>query len=270
MKILKILAIFLLLAPLYLKAEEPESKEQETVAQEENFTNTNLEGETEDTTPTVSTPRVSSLEQGMTTIKNFDNSVEGSKEFINHILSSVYSELPKKKDNNEIFDYLALITSENFAFTYMSKWVVGREVLKDATEEEQGQYLKISKEYMILLYGEIFDTYYKQYTYKISEVERKSDSQYNIKMKVESKVQDARNQDAILNILWKVKYSEKENRFYVIDIDINGIVFLNTQKKQFQDMLTSVGNNFPKFLELLDLKNTESKNRLGITDLIIN
>jgi ABC-type transporter MlaC component len=198
-------------------------------------------------------------------VKSFPNSVEGSQAFVKNMLDLVYLELPKRNGNQEVFNYLSVVTTEYFAFTYMSKWTIGRDVIKDLPSDLQEKYLASSKEFMILLYGEIFNTYYKQYNYSLGESVRRTDTEYSIKMKVESKVQDARNQDAILNVIWKVKYSEKEKKFFVTDVDVNGIVFLTTQKKQFGDMLNSTNNDFAKFLELLDAKNTESKKRLGIS-----
>lgn len=284
MKFLKLFIVFFLIMPLWLYAADPvlqttENTTQEAVT-ENNKENSEVKTETDTSseqvvpkesdsvsetavkTPVNANPNL--IPQETLPQKSFNNSVEGSKAFIENMLSLVYTELPKRNNNQEIFNYLSLVTSEYFAFTYMSKWTAGREVIKDIPSDLQQRYLDSSKEFMILLYGEIFNTYYKQYTYRVGEVIRKSDTQYEIKMRVESKLQDARNQDAILNVVWKVKYSAKENKFFIIDVDVNGIVFLNTQKKQFADMLKSTNNDFSKFIDLLDKKNAESKKRLGI------
>jgi ABC-type transporter MlaC component len=276
MKILKLFALFILVVPLYLSAEEPIKNQEDKNMAIDNSTINNTAVESQpDTTqqdaiiPAENTPVDSANPNTVPIItlpvKSFPNSVEGSQAFVKNMLDLVYLELPKRNGNQEVFNYLSVVTTEYFAFTYMSKWTIGRDVIKDLPSDLQEKYLASSKEFMILLYGEIFNTYYKQYNYSLGESVRRTDTEYSIKMKVESKVQDARNQDAILNVIWKVKYSEKEKKFFVTDVDVNGIVFLTTQKKQFGDMLNSTNNDFAKFLELLDAKNTESKKRLGIS-----
>ncbi|MDR0484815.1 MAG: ABC transporter substrate-binding protein [Alphaproteobacteria bacterium] len=196
--------------------------------------------------------------------KSFTNTSDNAKEFVKSMLDSIYAELPNKTSNQEIFAFLAEVTNNYFAFTYMSTWTIGREVIKDVSAEDQQRFLDLSKEFMVLLYGEIFNTYYNQYTYTLGEVEKKSDTQYDVRMIVEPKVKDAKNQDTILNIVWKVKYSTQENRFYIINVDVNGVLLLMSQQKQFRDMLKSQNNDFGKFLELLNTKNMESKSRLGV------
>ncbi len=264
MKVLKLFIVSLLIMPLYLSAEDKVIDSVVNTEQEKDKTN-NSKNNTTKELKNNDNVKVESSDSNLVSNKIFENSVQGSRSFVQDMLDTIYAELPKKHGNQEVFDYLFLMTTEKFAFVYMSKWVIGRDILKDVSEDLQQKYLRVSREFMILLYGEIFDTYYKQYIYKLGEVDRKSDTQYNITMRVEPKIQDSRTQDSILNVIWKVKYSAEENKFYVIDLDVNGIVFLTTQRKQFKDMLSSTGNDFNKFLELLEAKNLESKKRLGIS-----
>ncbi|MCL2567347.1 MAG: ABC transporter substrate-binding protein [Alphaproteobacteria bacterium] len=280
MKLWQLFIVLALAAPLYLSAaetaqtadspqtaaENPATAETQTPAVAAEAQNQNADANTnaavnqnaaaaQDTAPQ---PPVQK------NITDFPNTADGAKSFVAYMLESVYTELPNKANNQDVFVYLSQITNEYFAFSYMATWTIGRDVIKDVPEDQQQRYLVLAKEFMVLLYGEIFNTYYKQYTYTLGEVDQKSGNQFDVKMFVEPKIKDAKNQDTLLNVVWKVKYSTQENRFYIINVDVNGVLLLSSQQKQFKDMLRSQGNDFAKFLDVLGAKNMETKARLGV------
>ncbi len=182
--------------------------------------------------------------------KQIENTSESVESFISDLVATLYTELPTKKSQEEVFDFFYKYTEDKFAFTYMSKWLAGN-YLKGLPNDLLNKYLQESKNYMVIRYGDIFNSYYKQYTYRVTQSEKKSDTEYSVRMIAESKSQAVKDQGTIINIDWKVRYSDKDKRFYVVDLTVNNINFLSSQRAEFLSLIKSKNDNFAAFVDLL-------------------
>lgn len=173
-------------------------------------------------------------------IKN--NTPEDAKKFIEIILDDVYKELPKKSNNNSKYAYLESFTSQTFDFPYMSAWSLGTYYRK-LKPADRKQYLAISKKYMVLTYGNVFDRSYKLYTFRITGTEKQGEN-YLVSLTAKAKRRtSAKSDHEVIDIVWKMRYSNKKHGFYIVDVALNNIAFMSVQRSSFQSLYNDSKQN---------------------------
>lgn len=186
-----------------------------------------------------------------------------AKKFIKTILDEIYKELPNKKSNNSKYAYLESFTTQIFDFPYMSAWSLGTyyRTLKPADKK---QYLTISRKYMVLNYGNVFDRSYQLYTFRITGAEQQGND-YLVSLTAKTKRRtSAKSDHEVIDIVWKMRYSEKKHGFYIVDVSLNNIAFMSVQRSSFQSLYNDSNQDAKVFLQKLQEKVNAKKKELGV------
>ena len=192
------------------------------------------------------------------------NTADDAKKFIETILDEIYKELPSKTSNNNKYTYLESFTTQIFDFPYMSAWSLGT-YYRNLKPADKKKYLAISKKYMVLTYGNVFDNSYQLYTFRTTGAEQKGNDYLVSLMAKTKRRRAAKSENEVIDIVWKIRYKAKENRFYIVDVSLNNIAFLSVQRSSFQSIYKDSKQNPKVFLQKLQEKVNGKKKELGVS-----
>ena len=186
-----------------------------------------------------------------------------AKKFAEDLLKNIYNSLPTKSSPQEIYSYFATVTPNAFALSYMSIFSVGL-YLKGAEDTLKEEYASLAKEYMILQYGSQFVSYYNNYNYHVDNVEQIYKNEFSVHIVVEPK-NPASASDNVIDITWRIKYSDKEHKFYIIDIIVNNVSLLSAQRLTFEGKIKADPNaSFTAITTYLTEEVATLKKHLGL------
>jgi phospholipid transport system substrate-binding protein len=166
---------------------------------------------------------------------------EGAMKFIKGMTEDAISMLTvkdiTKAERAERFRTLML---KNFAMKGIAKFVVGRHWRK-ASDEEKSEYLKLFEDLMVVTYAERFEKYSgEKLLVKRVEVRNKKDALvYTTMVKANDGAKP-------LKVDWRVR--QKSGVYTIIDVMVEGISMIMTQKSEFSSFIKSNGGELNALL----------------------
>ena len=179
------------------------------------------------------------------------DSSQGAKEFINSVTEEAITTLTGKDITKEERARLfRIFMKKHFFINGIAKFVVGRH-LRNASEVEKKQYFELFEDLLVATYSERFAKYSgEKLLVKNAEMFGKKDIIVHTSM---MKVGETGNP---LKVDWRVR--NKGEAFTIIDVMIEGISMIMTQKSEFSSFLNSNGGKFEKLLAELKKRVEES------------
>ena len=167
-----------------------------------------------------------------------------AKAFIDSVTNEAITTLTgkdlKKDERARLFRALM---KKYFSIKGIARFVVGRH-LRNASDVEKTQYLKLFEDLMVATYSERFATYSgEQLLVKSAELRGKKDYIVQTSMiKADSGAKP-------LKVDWRIR--ERGESFTIIDVMVEGISMIMTQKSEFSSFLKSNNGEFKKLLSEL-------------------
>jgi phospholipid transport system substrate-binding protein len=166
---------------------------------------------------------------------------KGAKAFINSVTEEAISTLTVKNiTKEERARIFRIFMKKHFSIFGMSKFVVGRH-LRNATEVEKTEYFKLFEDLMVASYSERFAKYSGEKLLMKNAVMRgKKDVIVNtVMVKVGSEAKP-------LKVDWRVR--NNGGSFTIVDVMVEGISMIMTQKAEFSSFLRSSGGEFKELI----------------------
>ncbi|MBC8337596.1 MAG: ABC transporter substrate-binding protein [Rhodospirillales bacterium] len=173
-----------------------------------------------------------------------DAFADGAKTFIEALTADAITMLTGKDiSREERAKRFRVLMNKNFSIKGIAKFVLGRQ-LRKASEDQKKKYLKLYEDLMVATYADRFAKYSgERLLVKRSEVRGKKDAiVYTTMVK-------AKNAADPLKVDWRVR--AKGDTFTIVDVMVEGISMIMTQKSEFSSFMKTSGGNFDTFLEEL-------------------
>ena len=173
-----------------------------------------------------------------------NNFIDGAQNFIETLESKARETLGKKNlskiEHRNRFRKLML---DSFDLRGGGKWVVGR-YWRRISAQEQTEYLKLFEEFIISTYTKRFKSYIHTKLKINGTTSRRKSAFVN--------TQIIRDNAKPIRIVWRVKISE--GRYKIIDIIIEGVSWIQTQRSEFVSVIRNNGGNFASLIMALEKK----------------
>lgn len=145
------------------------------------------------------------------------------------------------------------LMNKNFSINGIAKFVLGRH-LRKASETEKTDYLKLYEDLMVATYADRFAKYSgERLLVKNAEVRGEKD------VIVYTTMVKAGNGAKPLKVDWRVR--SKGKTFTIIDVMVEGISMIMTQKFEFSSFIKSSGGDFKSLLAELQKRVDENKTK---------
>lgn len=145
------------------------------------------------------------------------------------------------------------LMNKNFSINGIAKFVLGRH-LRKASETEKTDYLKLYEDLMVATYADRFAKYSgERLLVKNAEVRGEKD------VIVYTTMVKAGNGAKPLKVDWRVR--SKGKTFTIIDVMVEGISMIMTQKSEFSSFIKSSGGDFKSLLAELQKRVDENKTK---------
>jgi phospholipid transport system substrate-binding protein len=174
-----------------------------------------------------------------------DEFEEGAKNFIK-AMSADASLMLMVKDisRSERAERFRTLMNKNFAMKGIAKFVLGRHWRK-ASEAQKEEYLRLFEDLMVSTYADRFESYSgEKLLIKRAEIRGKKDAI------VHTTMVKADNATKPLKVAWRVRI--KGETFTIIDVMVEGISMIMTQKSEFASFIKQNGGTLDALL--LELK----------------
>ncbi len=158
------------------------------------------------------------------------------------VIKEVLLTVPTKKNQKDLNAYLEKVTSDNFAFSYISMWSLGK-YGKGADKEALSRYIDASKKYMISYYGNFLITYNSQYNFEIVGSEKRGNDEYLVYIEISHKNKNIDSSKSSIQTAWKLKYNKTDTKYYIIDVIVNSISLVSAQRQDFESFLSQNNGN---------------------------
>lgn len=163
----------------------------------------------------------------------FANNIDESRQFVNFIGNAIVKLDDKEK--------LINLMEESIDFKWVSRYVLGNKY-RNFTEQQRSNFTKLYKEFLINAYGPKFDNY-KAKSFKIDDIEEKK--RYNL---VKSTLEI--NDGSKVSFAFRIKKNKIDNKFKIIDVIVEKVSLITTQKSEFSSAITQNGiDNFLKKMQ---------------------
>ncbi len=133
----------------------------------------------------------------------------------------------RNKRNEEFRDLL----QKKFDMNLISKAILGKEILKQASEEQISVFAKTLEEHIVRVYTSQLGVY-KGQVFKINETVVKKNDAF-----VYTSIDTG--DTPSYNIVWRVR--DKEDKLKVIDIAVEGVSLLRTKRADFKMLVDTLG-----------------------------
>ena len=158
---------------------------------------------------------------------NADSNAEGSKSFVEklgkEVIETVSDEKLSDSQRRSNFRYLYLNAFDNF---YISRFVLGR-YWKRIDKSVKEEFVKTFNDYIVSTYAPKFKGWQGEFKAVDALIEKNF---YNVKM-------DVINKDGpVLKLIWKI-YLDKNKNFKILDVNIDGVSMLVTQRAEFMSVI---------------------------------
>ena len=156
-----------------------------------------------------------------------DSNAEGSKIFVEklgkEVIETVSDEKLSDSQRRSNFRYLYLNAFDNF---YISRFVLGR-YWKRIDKSVKEEFVKTFNDYIVSTYAPKFKGWEGEFKAVDALIEKNF---YNVKM-------DVINKDGpVLKLIWKI-YLDKNKNFKILDVNIDGVSMLVTQRAEFMSVI---------------------------------
>ena len=156
-----------------------------------------------------------------------DSNAEGSKSFVEklgkEVIETVSDEKLTDSQRRSNFRYLYLNAFDNF---YISRFVLGR-YWKRIDKSVKEEFIKTFNDYIVSTYAPKFKGWQGEFKAVDALIEKNF---YNVKM-------DVINKDGpVLKLIWKI-YLDKNKNFKILDVNIDGVSMLVTQRAEFMSVI---------------------------------
>ena len=170
---------------------------------------------------------------------------EGAKNFIKAMTEDAISMLTVKDIKRfERARRFRTLMNKNFAMKGIAKLVLGRHWRK-ASDEQQEEYLRLFEDLMVITYSDRFEKYSgEKLLIKGAEIRGEKDAI------VHTTMVKANNATKPLKVAWRVRI--KGETFTIIDVMVEGISMIMTQKSEFASFIKQNGGTLDALL--LELK----------------
>ena len=176
-------------------------------------------------------------------LKAADNS-EKSKSFVEQlgkkVIERVSDESLSDSERRGNFKDLYLSSFDNF---YISRFVLGR-YWKKIDKNVKTEFVKTFNEYIVSTYAPKFKGWKGEFKAVDSLLEK---NYYNVKMDVLNK------NGPTLKLIWKI-YQDDDKRFKILDVNIDGVSMLVTQRAEFMSVIKNNPNGVVGLIEAMKKK----------------
>ena len=156
-----------------------------------------------------------------------DSNTEGSKSFVEklgkEVIETVSDEKLTDSQRRSNFRYLYLNAFDNF---YISRFVLGR-YWKRIDKSVKEEFIKTFNDYIVSTYAPKFKGWQGEFKAVDALIEKNF---YNVKMDVINK------NGPVLKLIWKI-YLDKNKNFKILDVNIDGVSMLVTQRAEFMSVI---------------------------------
>ena len=156
-----------------------------------------------------------------------DSNAEGSKVFVEKLGKEVIERVSDEKlsdsQRRSNFRYLYLNSFDNF---YISRFVLGR-YWKRIDKSVKEEFVKTFNDYIVSTYAPKFKGWEGEFKAVDALIEKNF---YNVKMDVINK------NGPVLKLIWKI-YLDKNKNFKILDVNIDGVSMLVTQRAEFMSVI---------------------------------
>ena len=156
-----------------------------------------------------------------------DSNAEGSKNFVEklgkEVIETVSDEKLSDSQRRSNFRYLYLNAFDNF---YISRFVLGR-YWKRIDKSVKEEFVKTFNDYIVSTYAPKFKGWQGEFKAVDALIEKNF---YNVKMDVINK------NGPVLKLIWKI-YLDKNKNFKILDVNIDGVSMLVTQRAEFMSVI---------------------------------
>ena len=156
-----------------------------------------------------------------------DSNAEGSKVFVEQLGKEVIERVSDEKlsdsQRRSNFRYLYLNAFDNF---YISRFVLGR-YWKRIDKSVKEEFVKTFNDYIVSTYAPKFKGWEGEFKAVDALIEKNF---YNVKMDVINK------NGPVLKLIWKI-YLDKNKNFKILDVNIDGVSMLVTQRAEFMSVI---------------------------------
>ena len=169
---------------------------------------------------------------------------EGAKNFIKAMTEDAISMLTVKDIKRfERARRFRTLMNKNFAIKGIAKFVLGR-YWRKASEEQQEEYLRLFEDLMVVTYSYRFEKYSgEKLLIKGAEIRSEKDAI------VHTTMVKANNATKPLKVAWRVR--GKGETFTIIDVMVEGISLIMTQKSEFASFIKQNGGKLDALLKEL-------------------
>ena len=186
---------------------------------------------------------------------------ENAKLFMQEVIDDGQINIPKKKSSQENYNYFKDLAIHKFAMSYMSAWSLGKHY-KSLDAKLKDKYVSVITDYMVLFYADMFSKYYQSYIFKVVDAEQKGEEFFvNVLVKPKN---NSKNQDSVINAVWRLKYSKDIKNFLLVDVSLNGVSVLLAQRSEFESAIKASNNSVADFITKLEKKVNDTKKQKNI------
>ena len=175
---------------------------------------------------------------------NADANAEGSKSFVEKLGKEVIKKVSDEKlsdsQRRSNFRYLYLNAFDNF---YISRFVLGR-YWKRIDKSVKEEFVKTFNDYIVSTYAPKFKGWQGEFKAVDALIEKNF---YNVKMHVINK------DGPVLKLIWKI-YLDKNKNFKILDVNIDGVSMLVTQRAEFMSVIKNNPNGVIGLIEAMKKK----------------
>jgi len=173
-----------------------------------------------------------------------DSNAEGSKVFVEklgkEVIETVSDEKLSDSQRRSNFRYLYLNAFDNF---YISRFVLGR-YWKRIDKSVKEEFVKTFNDYIVSTYAPKFKGWQGEFKAVDALIEKNF---YNVKMDVINK------NGPVLKLIWKI-YLDKNKNFKILDVNIDGVSMLVTQRAEFMSVIKNNPNGVVGLIEAMKKK----------------
>lgn len=157
---------------------------------------------------------------------------EEAKQFVDEIGKKVIGVIDGSGSSSEKQSKLQSIFTENVDLDWMAQFVLGR-AWQSATPEQQQSYKTYYKDYVLARYTSRFQDYTGA-KYTITDAKSKEAGQFTVNMQIKAPEQSQKT-------LAGYRLREDSGQFKIIDIIIEGVSMITTQRSEFGAVLEQKG-----------------------------
>lgn len=173
-----------------------------------------------------------------------DSNAEESKVFVEKLGKEVIERVSDEKlsdsQRRSNFRYLYLNAFDNF---YISRFVLGR-YWKRIDKSVKEEFVKTFNDYIVSTYAPKFKGWEGEFKAVDALIEKNF---YNVKMNVINK------NGPVLKLIWKI-YLDKNKNFKILDVNIDGVSMLVTQRAEFMSVIKNNPNGVVGLIEAMKKK----------------